>query len=353
MRIASTLVAAAVIATPLVVAGPAHAAPDPKVLAKGQLSPLSLDVAGNGTVWYSQNFGGMLMKVKPGKKPKVVHQEDGGAEVGAVSVHKGVVTFAVTPQNGKAVLKERTKKGKVRQVANLFRFEKRNNPDAESTYGFVGLDQACLDQLPPDFQPYPGIVESHPYASVTKGKARYVADAAGNTILKVRKNGKVKSVAVLPPQPLTVTEEMAGAFDMPECVVGHDFNFEPVPTDVEKGRDGMLYVTTLPGGPEDPSFGARGSVYRVNPKSGKAKHVAGGLALPTGLAVTGKGDIYVAELFGGKISKIRRGSSKVKTWREVALPGDVDWSDGRLYATLDVLPPEDAPPAGQVVRFGR
>lgn len=37
---------------------------------------------------------------------------------------------------------------------------------------------------------------------------------------------------------------------------GAPHNFEPVPIDVEIGDDGMLYVSTLPGGPEGPELGA-------------------------------------------------------------------------------------------------
>ena len=84
--------------------------------------------------------------------------------------------------------------------------------------------------------------------------------------------------------------------------------FEPVPTDVEMGPDGMLYVSTLPGGPEDGSLGANGSVYRVDPRSGRATWLAGGMHGATGLAVHGR-DIVVAEMFAGEVSVIRKGTT--------------------------------------------
>ena len=59
------------------------------------------------------------------------------------------------------------------------------------------------------------------------------------------------------------------------CTVGHKFYFEPVPTDVEV-HDGLLYVTTLPGGPEDPSLGARGKVYTVDPATGDVTKIGSG-----------------------------------------------------------------------------
>ncbi len=61
---------------------------------------------------------------------------------------------------------------------------------------------------------------------------------------------------------MKVTKESAAALELPDCVVGVTYAFEPVPTDVEVGKDGYLYVTTLPGGPESPALGARGSSGR-------------------------------------------------------------------------------------------
>lgn len=43
------------------------------------------------------------------------------------------------------------------------------------------------------------------------------------------------------------------------CFVGRTYWFEPVPTDIEVGRGGQLYVPSLLGGPEGDELGARGS----------------------------------------------------------------------------------------------
>ena len=102
-------------------------------------------------------------------------------------------------------------------------------------------------------------------------------------------------------------------------MIGVTYSFESVPTDVEVGKDGWLYVTTLPGGPEDPSLGARGRVYRVNPKTGKNQLVARGFLGATNLALGKHGEIYVAELFGGRISVVKHG----KVTPYVDLPGVV------------------------------
>ncbi len=344
----------ALVSAPLAVSSVAAAEPagpnPPTVVARGQVSPLSLDVSPRGTVWYSQNFAGLLMKVRPGGQPKVVARALKGKELGAVSVHKGVVTYATTGRKGGTSLMARRPNGKIVKVANLSGYEKRKNPDAGNEYGIPGLDQSCVDQWPvKEAGPhtYTGIVESHPYATMTfKGK-RYVADAAANAILAVGKGGKVSTAAVLPPQQLEITADLADAAGIPECAVGESYGFEAVPTDVERGPDGMLYVSTLPGGPEDPSFGARASVLRVDPSDGSSEVVADGLLSATGLAVAPNGDIYVAELFGNKIRKIAAGTNQAVPFRKSTMPGDVEFAKGRVWATRKVLA------QGQVVRFPR
>ena len=106
---------------------------------------------------------------------------------------------------------------------------------------------------------------------------------------------------MLPPTPVTMTAEAAERSGSRRAPMGLDYRFEPVPTDVEIGPDGWLYVSSLPGGPEDGSLGAQGRVYKVNPKSGKVKLVADGFISTVDVAVASNGDVYVAELFTGTI----------------------------------------------------
>jgi hypothetical protein len=198
-------------------------------------------------------------------------------------------------------------------------------------------------------------VESHPYATLAHHGWTYVADAAANAILRARR-GIVQTVAVLPPQPATITAEAAQSSGLPEECVGEEYNFEPVPTDVERhGR--MLYVTTLPGGPEDPSLGRRGAIHRVDPRTGAVQTMVTGLLSPTGLAVAGDGDMYVAELFGNRISKVASGETTARRWARSSMPGDVEFRLGRVWATRRVLTglsgePTDVP-RGQVLRYRR
>ena len=112
------------------------------------------------------------------------------------------------------------------------------------------------------------------------------------------------------------------------------YGFEPVPTDVE-AHGGKLYVTTLAGGPEDPSLGARSSVYRINPWTGAVDQLATGLLGATDLAVSPSGTVYVTELFGGRVVKLTSGG--FETVVELPEPAAVEFARGRLYVAYDAF----------------
>jgi hypothetical protein len=330
--------------------------PSTQTLASGLLSPLSLAVGKDGTTYFSQNFAGLLMKQKPGqKKPSVIYANKDGFEVGAVSEHRGSLRFALSKNQRRGVIMAVGGSGKPVAIANLGVYEKKNNPDAKNSYGFRNLSDDCAAQMPQQGPPpaYQGIVETHPYATLMAGGTTYVADAAANAIFGIPRRGKVTTVAVLPPVPAEITAAAAEQFGFPDCVVGKTYYFEAVPTDVEAGPGGQLYVSTLPGGPEDGSLGALAAVYKVNPRTGKVTKVAGGLISATGLAVARNGDIFVAELFRGRISRIKAGQSKPHGFVDAPLPADVEVGSKGLFATINALPGEDTPPAGKVVRVRR
>lgn len=171
------------------------------------------------------------------------------------------------------------------------------------------------------------------------------------------RSGSISTVAVLPPQPVTFTDAQAAALNPedPSCLVGQTYAFEPVPTDVEVSRRGQLWVTTLPGGPEDPSLGARGSLYTVSQGSGRSTRIATGFAGATNLALADDGTAYVTELFGGKISKVNRWG-KVSTFKEIQSPLAVEVQGSWLYAaTMAPVDPDTGQPTGTgtgtVVRY--
>lgn len=324
----------------------AHApvAGTPVTKASGLLGPLTFDVGRGGTLYIGQDFSGTLTKVAPGGVATDLVGPN-GTDLAAVSVHRGAVTWAERVGDEESVtssvLKRRAPDGTVTQVADLLAYDAAHNPDGATTYGFTNLPAGCA--VPPGFQ-YTGGVDSHGYGSVTVGRYTYVADAGGNDVLRVDRRGHVSTVAVLPPKAVTVTADVAAAFGLPACVAGSTYLLEAVPTDVEVGPDGWLYVSSLPGGPEDGSFGAVGSVYKVNPRTGHVRLLATGLAGATGIAVAPDGTVFAAELFAGDVVSIST-KGVVSPFVTLPQPAGVEWHRGKVYVSTHVL----SGPVGEVV----
>lgn len=354
-------VAALTLAAGMAAVPQAEAAGRQRTLASGLLSPLSLAVDGNGATYVTQNFAGTLAKVRPGKSPKVLYQSKGGNEVGGVSARNGRIVFTETASSGPqepidSWVKVLRRNGKARTLAHVRAYENRHNPDGHVTYGVRGISSSCAAQWPTEQAGpavYQGIKDSHPYATWQTKNRIYVADAGMNAIISIGRHGRIRTVKVLPAVPVKITAEFT-QMGIPACAVGLTYYGEPVPTDVERAADGSLYVTTEGGGLGEQM--PLGSLYRI--KNKKIHKVVGGLFAPVGLAVAGNGTVYVSQLFGGEISKVRRGSHRARTFAKVNMPGALDFARGHLYATTDVLvgvpldpsaPP--AAPGGKVVRF--
>ena len=315
-------------------ASPAQAAAGP--LITGLAGPLSISVD-HGKIYVAQSFGGMLTRYGvDGSGGKVLVKRSPKVEVAAVQAKGPGLLYAVTGKNadGKfAKLKHRAEDGTVTTRADLRGFERRFNPDGHVTYNFRDISKACSAKVPEQVggASYTGIVDSHPYATamMADGTA-VVADAAGNDLITVSPSGFRTEIATLPAQPVKITKALAHKFGMPGCVVGHKFWFEPVPTDVEV-HAGLLYVTVLPGGPEDPSLGARGKVYTVDPSNGDTTLIGKGFLSATNLAVSSTGKVYVTELFGGQVSTIKDGvANRVKGFPQ---PAAIEWYRGRLFVS--------------------
>jgi hypothetical protein len=368
-RIVVAAACAAVLATGAA-AVPASATP-PEVsfgkvstIASDLRGPLSLAVDDSGTSYVSQNFGVPPTSESPGlpstleritrsgERTTVVSSDD--QEIGAVSTRRGDVYFAQGDQPSAVFsLYQLNPGGDPIQLADLGAYEAKNNPDQVNRYGFTDLSEDCLAQFPPpptgppgpDTPPpaaYNGIVDTHVYASAATRRAVYVADAGANDILRVGLDGNVSTVAVLPPSaPVAAPAGLVEQFGYPDCAVGADYVFEPVPTDVEIGPNGWLYVTLLPGGPEDPSLGARGSVVKINPDSGEVVTVATGFAGAAGLAIDRRtGTIAVTELFGGadstgQVSVVLPYSDKAVTSFPVVSPAAIELRNNRVYLTYN------------------
>jgi hypothetical protein len=82
------------------------------------------------------------------------------------------------------------------------------------------------------------VPDANPYGVLAEPGRQFVVDPGGNTVLEVGANGTVSLVAVL--SPIAVPP---GPFNPPFA------SSEAVPTQVRRGPDGALYVSTLTGAP--------------------------------------------------------------------------------------------------------
>jgi len=311
----------------------------------GLIGPLGLDVSANGIIYVAEGFAGQITRVLPGGARSVLFQSDGDSVSGVASTSLGrvVITLSTFPEEEAPPLDTTLElvapNGNAITLASLLDHEVSENPDADQSYGFLNLPAGCLAKLPSELQPYTGIVESNPYKVATLNPFSYaVADAAGNSIVQVSVGRDPRTVAVLPGVPQRITPAAAVQNGLPLCTVGRIYTSEPVPTDVEVGPDGFWYVSSLPGAPELPNTG---SVFRVNPNTGAVNVVARGFSGATDLAVADDGTIYVAELFGNRISSISNGV--VSPVVDLFSPGAVEVADdGTIYATTGVFGPSGA-----------
>lgn len=309
-------------------------------IATNLLSPLGLAV-GKHRAYVAQSFAGTLSRIGGhGTLTTVARTDVPGLAIFGVDVdRRGAVAYTAsgfqdTPQLT-GLVKRLNRDGSSTTVADIAAYEKARNPDARNRYGFTDLAPHCANQVPADAGggfPQRGVVDSNPYALTSlPGGGWLVADAGANAILKVSRHGRVSTAAVLPPVPVRVTRAIATSLALPTCTIGHVYRLQPVPTDVELGRFGRVFVTSLPGGPESPVLGANGGVFAVDTRHGKVRRVAGGLLGAVDLAVGRHGTVYVAELFGNRISKLTRHG--VRTVVNLPSPGAVESAGGRLFAT--------------------
>jgi sugar lactone lactonase YvrE len=142
--------------------------------------------------------------------------------------------------------------GKLRRVADVAGFERTQNPAG-------------------------GRFDSNPFGLLVEPGRQFVADAGGNSLLEIT-GGTVSLVATCAPIPAPI-----GAAGPPSA--------EPVPTEVTRGPDGALYVSTLTGVPFRPGTAA---IYRVVP--GAAPEVyADGFSFITDFAWGADGTLYVLQ----------------------------------------------------------
>ncbi|SDS46971.1 hypothetical protein SAMN04488543_1791 [Friedmanniella luteola] len=185
--------------------------------------------------------------------------------------------------------------------------------------------------------PEPTDLDSNPVGLLSTGRSTYVADAGGNTVYKVGRHGKVRTVAVLPSVP---------AAGFPDA--------DAVPTSVAQGPDGALYVSQLTGFP----FPVGGSsIWRVVPGHAPTRY-ATGLTNVTDLAFDRHGHLYAVQIAAngllageaarGSVVRVRPGHSTHTTiLGGLIAPYGIALHDGAAYVTIHATEKN----AGQVLRI--
>ncbi len=171
--------------------------------------------------------------------------------------------------------------------ANVSRYEFQNNPDNER-------------------------VESNPYAVLSRPNNQLVADAAGDSIIKVPRQGQTRLWARLPEQ---------------------GRQLDPVPTSITKGPDGNVYVGGLGSG-----VPGNGGIFQFD-GSGELQASLYGFGGITGITVTPQGNIYVSELFAdqgmgipGQVTRVNMQTLEKKSW-PVPFPAGLVARGGNLYVS--------------------
>lgn len=343
-------------------AGPATAAPPtPPPPVDGLVGPLHVSAGTGNSVIVSEEFAGRLTRIEGGTKTVLyTHPADEQWDVAGTAT-QGSTTYVLESQGagpedprplaGRLVSID--PKGNATTITDqIGAYETIHNPDGDVHYGLgPRASEDCVSQLTNLGFPasYTGEPDSHPYSLAVQGNTAYVADAGGNDVLAVNlTTGAIRTVAVLPPRPATITTDFATQYGLQACD-GQTYSFEPVPTDVAIGPDGWLYVSSLPGGPEDASLGARGAVFRVSPSTGTVQPWIQGIMSPTGLAFDGSGNLYIASLFGSGVLKAAAGTQTAQPFLDKPFTADVTVKGNTLYATVNALPGENEPPNGQLI----
>jgi hypothetical protein len=182
--------------------------------------------------------------------------------------------------------------------------------------------------------------ETNPYAVLGVSGGAWVVDAAANTIDWVSKQGTVEVRAFIPNPAVS----------------------DAVPTCIDRGPDGALYVGELSGGGNPPGSSR---VWRFDPATGALTQWASGLTAVTGCGFGRDGRFYATELSTlgledaapgtGAVVRVAPGSTSPEVVAEgLNFPGGfAAGRDGSLYVSNWSVAPAgggDFPP-GEVVRI--
>jgi len=319
-----------------------------KVITTGLDDPFGLARLGSGFV-VAEDAAGKVTKVDRYGNQRVLLSDAPGVAGVATGGHYVFSALGGSDETGApppgtyeptSVLRTSLHTKKTRVLANLLKYELKNNPDGQK-------------QFSPEKEPYDTL--SNPFAMTRYPGGLLVADGGGNDVLRVNPRTGHVSTFFVPP---TVK-------DVPACLEpGAQANpgtagCDPVPTGVAYAR-GSVYVSTL--GAEAPGAGR---VYKVSARTGQVQHVWKGFTSPTGVAVGPYGTVYVSQVFHGapegepgpdfdpssvgRITKVAPNGER--THAQVTMPTGLLSHGGHLYSTAwSVASFLRIPDAGQIVK---
>lgn len=289
---AAALAAATLATTP---AASADTAPALTPIGGDFVSPLHLAFGPGSTLYVADAFTASIQKVslRTGARTTAFQgaQPLPGVDVAGNGSIKATLSIGDPTQPLPTSLISVNQAGGSRTLADLLAFEVANNPD--------GQNPAAPDS------------QSNPYSVLALPGRTIVADAGANDLLVVGANRKVRALTAFP------------TFEAEGCQQNNngDVSCDPVPTDVELGPDGFLYVSGL--GAE-----VQGHIYKVNQWTGEIVRTWGGLPPLTGIAVASDGTIYASSIFAGAVFRIGRdGSTSIAS---VPFPTDVEIGQGMV-----------------------
>lgn len=363
---AALLMATAALAAPSAAFAEGH---NPEIIPGGQYNRPAdpdgveqLDVDASGTVFTastSANPGTIAKTTAIGAVTRLASNSLYTYLPSVVAQRNGIVYYTTAypienprEQDSVAVMSVPATGGTPRLVADLSTWEKTHTPDAQNTYGFVGLPQECADQFG-QFRDAPlavrhGSTYYVPSAMVATSTGLYITDFGRSAVIRVGYDGAISTTAVLPPESTIVASDPAllSYYAAPDCALGYKFIPEGQPTGIAQGPDGNLYVTTIPSGWASYAASLKGGLYRINPATGALKRIIGSLKAPTGVTATPSGTLYVAEYRGGTsggggVSVVRVNSQVARPLVNTPSPEAIRFVKDKLYVAnggITVIP---------------